>query len=319
MPTAVASSVSSRHPIAVGSARVFVSMDRMWLTSLVIACSATVCLTGQPADDALVVPVWPAVPPGSEGKSGSETVRVTEAGDHVVSNVHRPSLTVYLPAAGRATGAGVLVIPGGRHRELWMDHEGHAVARWLRERGVAAFVLKYRLAREAGSTYSIVDHALPDTQRALRLIRSRGGEWRVTPDRVGVIGFSAGGELAALAATRYDDGVAGAADVVDRQSSRPAFQALIYPGRSGDIQPTKESPPAFLACGYNDRPDISEGLAGVYLSFKKVGVQTELHIFSGVGHGFGLRARNQGPVAGWPQRFLEWLGEREFLAKPQSP
>jgi endo-1,4-beta-xylanase len=255
------------------------------------------------------------VPPGSEGKSGAEIVRVTDNGERVVSNVHRPSLTLYIPAADRATGAGVLILPGGGHRELWTDHEGHAIARWLSERGVAAFVLKYRLARETGSTYSIVDHALPDAQRALRLVRSRGAEWRVIPERVGVMGFSAGGEVAALTAMRYDGGRADAADDVDRQSSRPAFQALIYPGRSGDIHPTSDSPPAFLACGFNDRPDISEGLANVYLLFKKAAVQTELHIFSGVGHGFGVRSRDQGPVAGWPLRFLEWLGERAFLTK----
>lgn len=265
------------------------------------------------AEEPAVVAVWPGVPPGSENKEGPEAVRVTEGGDHVVSSVHRPTLTVYLPPPARATGAGVVVMPGGGHRELWVDHEGHAVARWLSERGVAAFVLKYRLAREPGSTYSVEVDALRDAQRALRLVRSRGADWRVTPDRVGVMGFSAGGEVAALAAMQYDSGVAGANDAVDRQPSRPAFQALIYPGRSSAIQPAKDSPPAFLACGFDDRPDISEGLANVYLLFKKAGVQSELHIYSGVGHGFGLRARNQGPVAGWPQRFLEWLGERGFV------
>lgn len=267
-----------------------------------------------------VIPVWPGVPPGSENKNDIERVRVTEGGDHVVSNVHRPTLTVYLPPRDGATGAGVVVMPGGGHRELWVDHEGHAVASWLSERGVAAFVLKYRLAREAESTYSVEEHALQDAQRALRLVRGRADGWGLAPDRVGVLGFSAGGEVAALAAMRYDAGIAGSTDAIDRQSSRPAFQALIYPGRAASIQPAKDSPPAFLACGFDDRPDIAEGLANVYLLFKKAGVQTELHIFSGVGHGFGLRPRNRGPVAGWPQRFLEWLGERGFVpdARPSA-
>lgn len=264
------------------------------------------------AQEPPVVPVWPGVPPGSEGKAGEESVRVTYGGDHVVSNVHRPTLTAYLPAADRATGAGVIVMPGGGHRELWVDHEGHTVARWLAERGVAAFVLKYRLAREKGSTYSIEEHALADGQRAIRLVRSRSAEWRIKPDRVGVLGFSAGGEVAALAAMKPDEGTSNG-DAVERQGSRPAFQALIYPGRSASILPTKESPPAFLLAGFDDRPDISEGLADVYLRFKKAGVQAELHIFSGVGHGFGLRPRLRGPVAEWPQRFLDWLSERQFL------
>ena len=270
-------------------------------------------VSGPAAEDPEVVAVWPGVPPGSGNQDGPEAVRVTEGGEHVVSSVHRPTLTVYVPPADRATGAGVVVMPGGGHRELWVDHEGHTVARWLSERGVAAFVLKYRLAREAGSVYSVEEHALRDAQRALRLVRSRGAAWRVTPERVGVMGFSAGGEVAALAAMRYDSGIPGSNDAVDRQPSRPAFQALIYPGRSAGIQPTTDSPPAFLACGFTDRPDISEGLANVYLLFKRAAVPAELHIYSGAGHGFGLRARTRGPVAGWPQRFLEWLGERGFV------
>ena len=138
------------------------------------------------------------------------------------------------------------------------------------------------------------------------------------PERVGVMGFSAGGEVAALTAMKYDDGVASASDAVERMGSKPAFQALVYPGRSSSIQPTRDSPPAFLLAGFDDRPDISEGLANVYLLFKKAGVQSELHILSGVGHGFGLRSRLRGPVADWPQRFLEWLGERGFVTAQKT-
>ncbi|MGH8248935.1 MAG: alpha/beta hydrolase, partial [Gammaproteobacteria bacterium] len=149
----------------------------------------------------------------------------------------------------------------------------------------------------------------------LRLIRSRAAEWGVDPARLGVMGFSAGGELAALASMRFDTGIEGAADAVDRQGSKPAFQALIYPGSSRNIVPAKDSPPLFLLCGYGDRPDISEGLANVYLAFKKAGVPAELHIYAGAGHGFGLRASNRAPVGGWPERFREWLADRGFLGK----
>ena len=181
------------------------------------------------------------------------------------------------------------------------------MAKWLAANGIAAFVLKYRLAREAGSAYRIDVEALQDAQRAVRLVRSRAIEWKIEPERVGVLGFSAGGELASLVSMRYDGGVANASDPVDRQSCRPAFQALIYPGASQNIVPTKESPPAFLAAGINDRADISEGVARTYLLFKQVAVPAELHIYAGTGHGFGLRP---GPSAGWIARFSEWIAER---------
>jgi acetyl esterase/lipase len=267
------------------------------------------------ASETSEVLLWPNGAPGSEGKSGKEIVRVTTNGEHVVSSVHNPSITPYLPPAAKATGAAVIIAPGGGHREMWMDHEGYNLAKWLSERGVAAFVLKYRLARETNSTYKVDVHALQDTQRAIRLVRNRAQEWHVVPDRVGVLGFSAGGELAALAGMRFDNGIEDATDTVDRQRSRPDFQALIYPGSSRKVEPTKESPPIFLACAYNDRPDISEGLAEVYLKFKKVGVPAELHIYSSGGHGFGMRERSTVPVGQWAARFYEWLGDRGFLKK----
>jgi endo-1,4-beta-xylanase len=195
-----------------------------------------------------------------------------------------------------------------------MDHEGYAVAEWLSGHGVAAFVLKYRLAREPGSTYTIEGTELQDVQRALRLLRSRASEWSVNPDRIGVIGFSAGGELATLASTRYDAGNAATADLIDRQSSRPAFQALLYPAIPHDLHLSKETPPAFLACGANDREDISEGLPHLYLQMKSAAVPAELHIFAGVGHGFGIRKTNTGNVSTWPELFYGWLLGNGFIA-----
>ncbi len=253
-------------------------------------------------------------------------MRVTPEGDHVISSVHRPSITVYLPPPATATGAAVLVIPGGGHREIWIDHEGYAVADWLSSHGVAAFVLKYRLAREPGSTYTIEGTELQDVQRALRLIRSRASEWSVNPDRIGVIGFSAGGELAALASDRpaANPGPEPAApnpaapnpdaDPIDRQSSRPAFQALLYPAIPHDLHLSKQTPPAFLACGANDRQDISAGLPQLYLQMKRAGVPAELHIFAGVGHGFGIRKTNTGNVSTWPDLFYGWLRANGFIA-----
>lgn len=281
---------------------------------LVVVLSQFLAATIWAADET-VIPLWPGIAPGSEGKTGQEVVRISEGGEHIFSSIHHPSLTVFLPPKDQATGAAVVICPGGGHRELWMDHEGYNVARWLAAHGIAGIILKYRLAREAGSTYQVGVHSRADVQRALRLVRSRATEWGVDPARVGVMGFSAGGEVAALASMNGVDGDSAAADPVEKQSSKPAFQVLIYPGNAGSILPAKDSPPAFLACGYDDRPDISEELARIYLRFKQAGVPAELHIFTGAGHGFGLRETNHFPAGAWPVRLHEWLADRGFLGK----
>jgi endo-1,4-beta-xylanase len=257
--------------------------------------------------------LWPQGAPGSEGKNDPEAVVTSGSGERTVSSVHQPSITPFLPAKEKANGAAILVIPGGGHSKLCIDHEGVFISKWLNERGIAAFMLKHRLAREKGSTYTIEGNALPDAQRAMRIIRARATEWGIDPARVGAMGFSAGGELVSLASLRPGEGKPDAADVVDRQSARPDFQILIYPGRSGDIVPTKDSPPAFLACGEKDRQDISEGLADVYLRFKRAGASAELHVYAGVGHGFGFRPTNKGPSATWPDRLVEWMDGRGLM------
>ena len=240
-------------------------------------------------------------------------METSSSGERKVWNIHSPSLTPYLPAKGKGTGAAVIIAPGGAHKFLCVDHEGYNVAQALAARGIAAFVLKNRLAKETNSTYRIDVEALADTQRAIRFVRHWAHEWGINPQRVGVMGFSAGGELAALASMRFDDGHPESKDLVERHGCKPDFQALIYPGRSGDIRPATNGPPVFLLCGYNDRPDISRGLAEVYLRFKEAGVPAELHIYSAAGHGFGLRPTSSGAVAGWVVRFEEWLGDRGFL------
>jgi acetyl esterase/lipase len=261
--------------------------------------------------------LWPNVAPGSEGKYSegktSEITRTNENGEHILSSIHRPSITPYLPAQDKSTGVGVIVAPGGGHRELWVDHEGYNVARWLSAHGVAAFVLKYRLAREPGSTYTIEGNELPDIKRAIRVVRNRAPEWGLDPQKIGVMGFSAGGELAALAASSYDSGTPNHADPVERESSKPAFQALLYPAVPHDMNLSQATPPAFLVCGENDRPDIAQGLPELYLALKRAGVSAELHVYAGVGHGFGVRENNDPAVSGWTQLFLEWL-RREMPA-----
>ena len=241
------------------------------------------------------------------------TIRVTPEGEHVITFVQQPSITVYLPARNLATGAAVVIAPGGGHSEIWIDHEGYNVAEWLSARGVAAFVLQYRLARAPGSTFTVEGTELDDLQRALRTVRSRSRDWNLDPDRIGVMGFSAGGELAALASTRYTPGRPDAPDPLDHISSRPDYEALLYPAIPRDTRLTAGTPPTFLACGAKDRPDISQGVAELYLALARLQVPTEVHIYAGVGHGFGLRVTNPSPVAEWPQRFLEWMAAQGLL------
>jgi endo-1,4-beta-xylanase len=299
--------------------------------------SLLLAIAARAAESQKEILLWPNGAPGSEGKTTDEKVRIADNGEHVLSNIHKPGITPYLPPADKATGCAVIVAPGGGHRELWSDHEGHNVARWLSDRGIAAFVLKYRLARETNSTYTVDDHALPDMQRAIRVVRQRATEWHIATNRIGVMGFSAGGEVAFLSAQRFDrsapedgripkaasrtssdgdrDGVT-VFDPIENESARPDFQALIYPGRTERIAPVTNSPPAFLVCGYNDRADISEGLSNVYLKFKQLRIPAELHIYTGTGHGFGLRPANNQSSGKWIERFEEWLDGSGFVKKP---
>src|SRR5258708_4872053 len=196
------------------------NLQKVLIASLLVLVAASSRAQSAPKE----ILLWPGGAPGSEGKIGDEKVRITEGGDHVVSNIHKPSITPFLPAPDKASGCAVIIAPGGGHRELWIDHEGYNVARWLSEHGTAAFVLKYRLARETNSTYTVDGHALPDMQRALHLVRSRAREWGIQTNRIGVMGFSAGGEGAFLSAMRFDQGATDASDPIERQTCRPDFQ-----------------------------------------------------------------------------------------------
>ncbi len=286
--------------------------------SLLFASTLLISAIAFAAEPRPAVPLWPNGAPGSEARR-QEPEKVVSGN---VSNIHHPSLIVYLPAPGKANGAAVIVAPGGGHQRHVIQHEGYNVGEWLAGRGIAAFVLKYRLARDdatpAGTPqpYTVDRDALADAQRAFRLVRARAAEWGIRPEAVGILGFSAGGEVALLAATRGIDGNPTATDPIERQSARASFYALIYPGGlpRTDIVLAKETPPVFLAAGYGDRQNIAEGLAEFYLKCKRAGASAELHMYAGAGHGFGLRDTNRSPAGAWIVRFEEWLGDRKFLA-----
>ncbi len=272
------------------------------------------------------VPLWASGAPGSEGMAGKQELIVpAKPGDSThLSNIHNPSLLVYLPPKEKATGAAMIVAPGGGHRFLSIDTEGTNVAEWLNSIGIAAFVLKYRLAREEGSPYKVEIHPYADAQRSIRMIRARSVEWNVNKAKIGFMGFSAGGEVAVLASTKYDAGNPDAADPIERQSSKPDYQILIYPGiRAENVNVTKDTPPTFMLCADNDKGP-STAIPALYLALKKAGVPAELHVYASGGHGFGLRPNDPRPnviYSTWALRLQDWMADvgmspvKEVVAK----
>ena len=258
--------------------------------------------------------LWPNGAPGSEGVTAPEVFE-SAAGTKLPKRftvVHYPSIYVFLPPKEKANGMAVVVAPGGGHSQLVIDKEGWEMADWLNQKGIAAFVLKYRLARAKDSKYTVEGDALADAARAMRLVRSRASEWGVDPARIGFMGFSAGGEVAALIETRFDAGNGSAADPVDRVSSRPDFAVVVYPGfRPGTITVPKDAPPTFLVCTDDDRSHVVTTV-NLYLDLEKQSVPSEMHIYATGGHGFGLRDTSH-PVRTWPDRLKEWMADRKLL------
>jgi acetyl esterase/lipase len=265
------------------------------------------------AQEPQVIPIWPAGSLAADAATQHEVVTENAAHEHTVTNIHNPTITAYLPPPEKATGVAIVVAPGGGHRFLSIDHEGYDVGKWLASIGVAGFVLKYRLARAENSHYTVED-ADQDAQRAIRVIRSRAEEWHVNPAKVGILGFSAGGEVAVLAATKFDRGKPEAADAIEHQSSRPDFQVLIYPGvQPANIVVTKDTPPAFMLCA-NDDAGPSIAIPALAQALKKAGVPVEIHIYNRGGHGFGIRPRPL-PISSWPVRLQEWMEDSGILPR----
>jgi acetyl esterase/lipase len=271
-------------------------------------------LVAAPVEEPIVVPLWEGGAPGFESRRGEPE----EAKDYWVKNVHNPSLTVFLPPKEKATGAAVVICPGGGHRLLVYYAEGVEAARFLKELGVAAFVLKYRLGREEGSPYKIDVHAREDGLRAMRLVRARAAEWGVDPARVGIMGFSAGGEVVSMVAFGDGAGDAEAADPVDRQNGRPDYLVYVYPGPLGipETLPT-DAPPAFLLVANDDR-GAARVIASLFQKYRDAGRPVEAHVLAGGGHAFNMGNRsNRASVRGWPQRLADWLADTGILSKPE--
>ncbi len=291
---------------------------RMILACLTIAITLRAS-AAEPAPQTIYL--WPA---GSQTLKGTDEKEVTtpenvKPGDRInsVKNVHNPSIAVYLPPANKAVGTGVIVAPGGGHRNLVVGSEGTDIAKWLNDLGIAAFVLKYRLAFTPNFDYTVEREALADTQRAIRIVRSRANEFGIQPDRIGVIGFSAGGALAALADIRFDRGNSAASDPIEQTSCRPDFVALVYPGwqRSMDITAPKDAAPAFLTSAGLDDASHAAATVDFYNSLFKAGVPVELHIYSRGGHGKAINPRGGMPFGTWHVRMEDWMRDLGVLKK----
>ena len=272
------------------------------------------------AQDPTTVLLWPSGAPGALGNEDSD----------------QPSLTIFLPVKNQANGTGVIVCPGGSYGALASNHEGRQVANWLNSLGIAAFVLKYRL----GPRYHHPIE-LGDAQRAIRLVRGHASEYGITPDRLGVMGFSAGGHLAATMGTHFDNGNAADPDTMQRASSRPDFLVLGYPvisfttpyahqgslhnllgdnpdpklmqSLSNELQVTAQTPPTFLFHTTEDKTVPVENSVLFYLALRKAGVAAEMHIFERGPHGVGLALRDPA-LALWPELLANWFRMRGLLS-----
>jgi acetyl esterase/lipase len=277
------------------------------------------------ADDApapQVVELWPSAPPGENGPIDEEkTTKLSDGRTTGLTNVSKPTITVYRPEPGRAHGLAIVVCPGGGYNLLAWDHEGEQVAAWLKDLGVTAVLLKYRVPRRPGTPRNEPPRqALMDAQRAVALTRSRASEWGIDPNRIGILGFSAGGHLAAWASTNADKLAYDPVDDADKAGSRPDFAVVIYPGGivkrgTGEFAPEirvdETTPPMFIAMS-NDDPVGPENAVQLYQALARAKVPVELHIYATGGHGYGMR-KSDNPASSWPRRCEEWLRNRGLL------
>jgi acetyl esterase/lipase len=289
--------------------------------SVIVALLATLAASPSLAQEKpLTLDVWPGNAPGETGEIGEEKYQDAQPGQRQVqrlTNVTKPTIAVFKPPKEKDTGAAVLICPGGGYNILALDLEGTEVAQWLNTIGVTGIVLKYRVPKRPDQP----KHAAPlkDAQRAMSLVRSHASAWGLDPKRIGILGFSAGGHLAATASTNFDLRQYETIDATDAVDCRPDFTVLIYPAYlaegeklTPEIRVTSQSPPTFFVHAGDDRIG-PENSARMYLALKQAGVPGELHIYTKGGHGFGLRP-SADAVSTWPKRCEEWLVAGGWLA-----
>lgn len=292
-------------------------MQKQWSFSAVslftLVCLSSLRITG--ADDAPVLKLWPAAVPGETKDIGEETAVASGTPKPItrVSNVSEPTIALYRAPEDKANSCAVVICPGGGYSILAYDLEGTEVAQWLNSIGVTAVLLKYRVPRRDKDQPHMAP--LQDAQRAIRLTRLNAEDWGIDPERIGVLGFSAGGHLTVMTGTHWDETTYGAVDGADELSCRPDFLIPIYPAYLGDredpsqlsplVRVTEQTPPTFIAITQDDS-DRAIYAALLLVALKKAKVPAELHIYSRGGHGYGLRVSDK-PVSSWPKRCEDWM------------
>ena len=271
------------------------------------------------AEASQTINVWPGKPPGDSSAIGKEQWQGKK-----VTNVTEPTLAIYRPAKDNDTGVAVIVCPGGGYTQLMMSYEGEDVAQWLTTLGVTGIVLQYRVPAPPGVAHHLP--ALQDAQRSISLVRSKASEWQMNPDKIGILGFSAGGHLTVAACTNFDKRSYESSDAIDQVSCRPDFGVAIYPGgiikkgTPGELAPeiriSKQTPPIFIAQAGDD-PGWDNSVY-LYLALKQAGVPVELHVYTKGGHGFGIKPTSK-PSATWTDRCAEWMHSEGILNSASQP
>lgn len=275
-----------------------------FMMCLCIALAAPAAAQYQPSHPT-VANIWPSNAPLGPRRDEPEIAK-----DYWVRNIHDPSLTIFQPA--HRNGAALIVIPGGGHELIVWTTEGVNVAEALNRHGITAFVLKYRLAHEQGST-STVDDAADDVRRSIRWVRAHAADYGIDPNRVGIMGFSAGGELVSMVADNRPVKRAAALDEIDRLSDRPDFQVLVFPGPQGvPANDIADAPPAFITAGSLDEC-CAKPAVELYEQLRTGGRDAELHMYAGAGHAFNLDESSRISIIHWPDRLADWMADEGLL------
>lgn len=268
------------------------------------------CNQGFSQQKEIKISLWENGAPGFENRKNEPE----QAQDWWVRNIHNPSITAYLPE--KPNGMAVLVCPGGGHENLVYNSEGKDAAEYLNSIGITAFVLKYRLARTKDSPYKLESHVKQDAERAIRVIRSRAAEFKIEANRIGAMGFSAGGEVVALIAYNSNNVLKNTSDAIDKLDAQPNFQILVYPGPLFIPKEIKaDAPPAFLVAA-NDDSCCSTPIVELLNGYRKADVPVEMHLYSKGGHAFnmGKRAKTNA-LKTWSQRLTDWFEDNDYFVK----
>ena len=258
-----------------------------------------------------VIHLWKNGAPGFENRKDLPE----QAKDYWVKDINNPSVTVFMPPKNIANGCAVIVAPGGGFRELVFNAEGIQAAQFLNSLGVTVFALKYRLPNEDGSPYSI-ENVRQDAYRAVRLVRSRANEFHIDPNRIGMLGFSAGGAVVMMVSFDKGDGDPKASDLIDRVNGRPNFQMMVYPGGKPPEKISSDAPPAFLLCANDDEYGCDKVTLELLEKFRDAKVPVEAIFLSKGKHAFNMGDRSSLiTVKTWPQRMADWLNDSGFLKK----